>query len=87
MIILCALAARRKRMLEEKYSRQTDGYRLTPRAAEYRLLWSKQVLSMIDARCKEIVKEAGVDIIDDQVMKKAILETAHHEWVELSNRK
>lgn len=62
-------------------------YRYTPRAAEYRLYWSKETLATIDARCKEIAKEENVYAIDVPIIKQAILEVAHNEWIKLSNRR
>ncbi|MDP1718929.1 MAG: hypothetical protein Q8L24_00685 [bacterium] len=86
-VIICALAARREKALQKDPNQQAGGYGLTPRAAEYRLLWSKQSLATVDARCKEIAKGMGVDVIDDKMMKQAILEVVHSEWVKLSSRR
>ncbi len=87
IFILYAVEARRRKKRKEELERQSSGYRLTERAAEYRLLWSKQILAAIDARCKEILQKAGADTIDEQVIQQAILEVAHNEWVKLSNRR
>lgn len=58
----------------------------TPKANQYKIEWWDGLDSKINKKAREICKRAGVDTVDEQVMRQAILEVTHEEWVKLSGR-
>lgn len=81
------LCVSRRKIRTRKVFEEAGRLGLTPKALEYKNTWSKEVNEMVSARAREIAKKNGVDIVDDSVMKQAILEVMHQQWVAMSSRR
>lgn len=66
------------------YSPHSASY--TPNASSCKTDWQYELDRKIDLRAKEIMKREGVDMVDELMMKQAILDVIHLETIKMSDK-
>lgn len=61
-----------------------EGY--TPAANQYKIGWQDELDLKIARRVKEITRQGKVDVVDEKIMRQAILEVIHNETIRLSDQ-